>query len=141
MRSVVCVVFQAGCVPGAIVGRRSIQAAASVQAVVSGGKLERPLSKILELALARGRRNSGIHFLATLVIFGITYFGIVLPVFQFASRRFRGRNFAIRLGTPWNYADPEHRWDVLLSFFSFVVALGVSLFIVDVFLPLADARS
>ena len=78
-----------------------------------------------------------IHFLILLAIFGVTYFLVALPVFQVISRRFRGRKFVIRLGTPWKFSDPEHRWDVLLSFVSFMVSLAVSAFILDWFFPLA----
>ena len=84
-------------------------------------------------------RGPEIHFLALLVIFGIVYFGIILPGFQLISRRIRGRKFVIRLGTPWKFSDSEHRWDVLLSFVSFVVTLGVSLFILDYYFPLKVA--
>jgi len=74
-----------------------------------------------------------------LLIFAAVYFGVVLPLFQLLSQRTRGRRFVIRLGTPWKFTDLEHRWDVLLSFFSFIVALGVSMFILDYFYPLAGA--
>lgn len=77
------------------------------------------------------------QFLLLLVIFGIAYFGACLPLFQWFSRRLRQRKFVVRLGTPWRFSDPEQRWDVLLSFISFVLALGVSLFLLDYLFPLA----
>ena len=76
------------------------------------------------------------RFSSATVLFGVAYFGIVLPVFQQISRHVKGRRFVIRLGTPWRFSDAEHRWDVLLSFVSFVVALGLSLFVLDLFFPL-----
>lgn len=69
----------------------------------------------------------------------MAYFGAILPIFQVFSRRIRGRKFIIRLGTPWRLSDAEHRWDVLLSFTSFIVALGISLFVLDFFFPLQEA--
>jgi len=80
------------------------------------------------------------HFLVLLVIFATAYFVIFLPIFQALSKRIRGRRFVIRLGTPWKLSDPEHRWDVVLSFISFVLTLGVSLFVLDLFLPLEEVR-
>ena len=74
-----------------------------------------------------------IYFLVLLVIFGMAYFGIILPSFQLISQRIRDRKFVIRLGTPWRFSDPEHRWDVLLSLTSFIVALGISLLVLDFF--------
>jgi hypothetical protein len=73
------------------------------------------------------------------VIFGVAYFGVVLPVFQLISQRVRGRRFVIRLGTPWKFSNAEHRWDVFLSFVSFIVTLGVSIFVLDFFFPLGEA--
>ena len=79
-----------------------------------------------------------IHFLLLLVIFGLAYFGLIIPVFQLISQHFRGRRFVIRLGTPWRFSNPEHRWDVLLSFVSFIVTMGVSFFLLDFFFPLSE---
>lgn len=79
------------------------------------------------------------HFLVLLAIFGVAYFAVFLPAFQLLSQRVRGRKFTVRLGTPWRLSDPEHRWDVLLSFVSFIVTLGVSLFILDCLFPLGGA--
>lgn len=83
-------------------------------------------------------RNADIDFLALLAIFGIAYFGIILPVFQRISQKFRGRSFVIRLGTPWSFKNVEHRWDVLLSFVSFIITLGISLYIFNLFFPLEE---
>lgn len=80
-----------------------------------------------------------IHFLALLVIFGVAYFGIFLPAFQLLSQRLKGRRFVVRLGTPWKFSNPEHRWDVFLSFVSFIFTLGVSFFVLDLILPLKEA--
>ena len=82
--------------------------------------------------------STDIDFLALLAIFGIAYFGIILPVFHGISQKFRGRRFVIRLGTPWNIKNAEHRWDVLLSFVSFMITLGISLFIFNYFFPLGE---
>lgn len=82
--------------------------------------------------------SSKIEFLALLVIFGLTYFGIILPVFHGISHKYRGRKFVIRLGAPWSFKNAEHRWDVLLSFVSFIITLGISLYIFDVFFPLEE---
>lgn len=79
-----------------------------------------------------------IHFLKLLVIFGMAYFGVVLSVSQLISQRVRGRKFVIRLGTPWKFSNAEQRWNVLLSFVSFIVAMGVSFFVLDFFLPLGE---
>jgi hypothetical protein len=84
-------------------------------------------------------RSVEIHFLALLLIFGMVFFGFILPVFQLISRRMRDRKFVVRLGTPWKFSDAEHRWDVLLSFVSFVVTLGISLFVLDLIFPLREA--
>ena len=81
-----------------------------------------------------------IHFFTLLAIFGLAYFCVVLPVFQIASRRFKGRKFVIRLGTAWKFSNPEHRWDVFLSFVSFIVTLGISFFTLDFFFPLEGVR-
>ena len=73
------------------------------------------------------------------MIFGVAYFGVAIPTFQFISQRIRGRRFVIRLGTPWKFSNVEHRWDVLLSFVSFIVTLGVSIYLLDLIFPLAEA--
>ncbi len=78
-------------------------------------------------------------FIALLLIFAVIYFGVLLPLFQHISQRVYGRRFVIRLGTPWRYSNRDHRWDVFMSVCSFVVALGLSLFLLDTFFPLADA--
>jgi hypothetical protein len=83
--------------------------------------------------------EADVHFLILLAIFGVAYFAVFLPLFQLISRRIRGRKFVIRLGTPWTFSDPEHRWDVLLSFVSFMVTLAVSVFILDWYFPLPEA--
>ena len=67
------------------------------------------------------------------------YFGLSLPLFQRFSLRRRGRRFVIRLGTPWDFRDPEHRWDVAMSFLSFMAALALALFLLDHFFPLQAA--
>ena len=79
------------------------------------------------------------HFLVLLAIFAFFYFGITLPLFQRFSKARRGRRFVIRLGTPWQFGNPEHRWDVLMSALSFLLALGVSMFTLDYFFPLEAA--
>jgi len=68
----------------------------------------------------------------------VVYFGLCLPVFQIISKRKRGKNFAIRLGGAWSYKDAEQRWDVLMSFLSFAVALGLSLYVLDFVFPLGS---
>ena len=76
------------------------------------------------------------HFLILLGIFAVIYFGICLPLFQLISQRKRGRKFIIRLGgSGWNFRDAEHRWDVLMSFLSFMIALAVSMIILDQLFP------
>jgi hypothetical protein len=75
-----------------------------------------------------------------LIIFAAIYFGGVLPIFQFASVKFLGRRFIIRLGNPWQFSNVDHRWDVLLSFFSFLAALALSLLIFDFFFPLESVK-
>jgi hypothetical protein len=79
-----------------------------------------------------------VHFFALLVTFSGVYFGLILPVFHRISLRFRARKFVIRLGTPWSLKDKEHRWDVFLSFTSFIVSLGVSLVVLEFLFPLAE---
>ena len=79
-----------------------------------------------------------LHFLVLLVLFAGVYFGLVLPVFHRISLHFRARKFVIRLGTPWSFSDREHRWDVLLSFLSFMIALAVSFIVLEFFFPIAE---
>ena len=71
------------------------------------------------------------HFFAVLIIFCVAYFGVSLPIFQAYSVRTRGRRFVIRLGTAWKWQDPDHRWDVLMSFLSFMSALTLAMLIWD----------
>ena len=73
-----------------------------------------------------------------LLIFGVAYFGAILPAFQLLSQRIRGRKFVVRLGTAWRFSDVEQRWDVLLSFVSFMVTLGVSMFVLDFLFPFSE---
>jgi len=82
-----------------------------------------------------------IHFIAILIIFSVVYFGISLPVFQQISKRKRGRKFIIRLGTAWNAKDAEQRWDVLMSFLSFVLALAVSMYLFDLVIPFQEGNT
>ena len=70
-----------------------------------------------------------------IIIFSAVYFGICLPVFQRISKRKRGRKFIIRLGVAWNAKDAEQRWDVLMSFLSFALALAISMFLFDLVIP------
>jgi len=56
-------------------------------------------------------------------------------LFQAISKRLKGRKFVIRLGTPWRFSDPNHRWDVVMSFLSFVMALAISLYLLDLVVP------
>ena len=81
------------------------------------------------------------HFLTLLVIFGVAYFGVVLPILQLISQRIRGRKFVIRLATPWKFSNAEHRWDVFLSCVSIIVTLAVSLCVLDLLLPLREVRT
>ncbi len=76
------------------------------------------------------------HLLLLLLIFAVVYFGICLPLFQWLSRARRGRRFTVRLGTPWKFGDAEQRWDVLMSFLSFALALAVALWVLDFLFPL-----
>lgn len=82
--------------------------------------------------------SSAVEFGLLLVIFAAVYFGLCLPAFQLISRRTRGRKFVVRLGTPWKASDPEHRWDVLMSFLSFVAALALSMYLLDLLLPFGN---
>ena len=72
-----------------------------------------------------------VHFLVLSVLFVAVYFGASLPAFQYVSRRWLGRRFVVRLGSPWRFGNPGHRWDVLLSFLSFAAALAVSMLLLD----------
>jgi len=65
----------------------------------------------------------------------VVYFGLCLPLFQAISKKRQGRKFTIRLGTAWNAKDPEHRWDVFMSFLSFAAALAISMYILDLVAP------
>ena len=76
-----------------------------------------------------------VHLLVILGLFAVLYFGVVLPLFQRLSRHLRRRRFTLRLGSPWDVRDPEHRWDVLMSFLSFVTCLALTLWLVDLGLP------
>jgi hypothetical protein len=76
-----------------------------------------------------------------LLIFGAIYFGAVLPTFQLFSAKFLGRRFIVRLGNPWQFSNVDHRWDVLLSVLSFMLALALTLMAFDFFFPLADVNS
>jgi hypothetical protein len=51
------------------------------------------------------------------------------------SRRKKGRKFVIRLGTAWSHKDAEQRWDVLMSFLSFALALAISMYLLDLVMP------
>jgi hypothetical protein len=82
--------------------------------------------------------TTDIHFFVLLVIFAGVYFGLILPIFHKISQRFRGRKFVIRLGTPWSFSDKEHRWDVFLSFTSFMIALGISFVVLEFLFPIAE---
>ena len=82
--------------------------------------------------------NSELLFVILLAIFAIIYFVIVLPVFQLLSLKILGRKFVIRLGTPWKFSNSDHRKDVLMSFISFMLALALSMFILDYFFPFSD---
>ena len=82
-------------------------------------------------------RRYGIHFLLLIAIFAVTYFGGCLPLFQAISKKFKGRKFIVRLGTSWKASDPAQWWDVAMSFLSFVMALGISLYLLDLLVPFA----
>ena len=58
-----------------------------------------------------------------------------LPLFQRFSMWRKARRFEIRLGTPWNARDPDHRWDVVMSFLSFVFALAISMILLGQLMP------
>jgi hypothetical protein len=80
-------------------------------------------------------RRAKIQFLLLIAIFALSYFGVCLPIFQAISKKRKGRKFIIRLGTPWKLSDPDHRWDVAMSFLSFVMALAISLYLFDLVVP------
>jgi len=84
------------------------------------------------------QRETKIDFIALLIIFSVVYFGVCLPIFQQISKRKRGRKFVIRLGMAWNAKDPEHRWDVLMSFLSFVLALAIAMYLFDLVIPFQE---
>jgi hypothetical protein len=73
--------------------------------------------------------------LLLIVIFALVYFAVCLPLFQAISKKRKGRKFVVRLGTAWKLSDPEHRWDVAMSFLSFVMALAISIFVFDYIVP------
>jgi hypothetical protein len=75
--------------------------------------------------------------LILIAIFTLVYFAICLPLFQAISKKRKGRKFIIRLGTAWKASDPEHRWDVAMSFLSFAMALAISLYLFDAIFPFA----
>lgn len=81
------------------------------------------------------RRPKAIHFILLLLIFALVYFGVSLPLFQRFSLWRKARRFTVRLGSPWNARDPNHRWDVAMSFLSFVVALAISMILLDQLVP------
>ncbi len=66
-----------------------------------------------------------------LIIFALIYFPISLPLFQRLSVRVKGRRFVVRLGTPWKIRNPDHRWDVLMSVLSFMAALALAMWALD----------
>ncbi len=81
-----------------------------------------------------------IHFVSLLLIFAVVYFGVSLPLFQRFSMWRKTRRFVIRLGTRWNARDPNHRWDVVMSFLSFFVALAISMILLDQLMPLQAVK-
>jgi len=86
-------------------------------------------------------RNTRIQFLAILIIFSVVYFGLCLPLFQQISKRKKGRKFVLRLGMAWNAKDPEQRWDVLMSFLSFMLALAIALYLLDLVIPFQGSNA
>jgi len=82
-----------------------------------------------------GSEITAIHLLLIFIIFPLVYFGLCLPLFQLMSRRKKGRKFVIRLGTVWSHKDAEQRWDVLMSFLSFALALAISMYLLDLVMP------
>jgi len=87
------------------------------------------------------KRGTKIHFIGLLVIFGVIYFGVCLPVFQRISKRIKKREFIIRLGMAWNARDAEQRWDVLMSFLSFMSALAISMLLFDLVIPFQEINT
>ena len=81
--------------------------------------------------------ESYLLFIKLIIIFAVIYFVIALPVFQAISRQVKGRKFVIRLGAPWQFNNSEHRWDVFMSVISFMLALGIAMFLFDYFYPFA----
>ena len=81
------------------------------------------------------RERKVIHFIALLLIFTVVYFGVSLPLFQRFSLWRKSRRFVVRLGTPWSMRNPDHRWDVVMSFLSFIAALGVSMALLEQLMP------
>ena len=75
------------------------------------------------------------EFFILLLLFAGAYFGISLPVFQRLSQSRRNRKFTVRLGTSWNPRDPQQRWDVLMSFISFMVALAMAIYLFSLIFP------
>ena len=71
------------------------------------------------------------HYAAVFIIFAVVYFGMCLPLVQRLSMRVKGRRFVVRLGTPWKIQNPDHRWDVLMSVLSFMAALALSMWALD----------
>ena len=70
-----------------------------------------------------------------LLLFAVVYFAASLPLFQRLSVLIKARRFTVRLGGPWRMKDPVHRWDVLMSFLSFAVALAASIALLDQLAP------
>jgi len=85
-------------------------------------------------------RYRKIDFLALLIIFAGVYFAICLPIFQLISRRRKGRKFIVRLGMAWSIKDSEQRWDVLMSFLSFMLALAISMYFFDLVIPFQETN-
>jgi hypothetical protein len=63
-----------------------------------------------------------------------------LPAFQAISKKLRGRKFVIRMGTPWQFSDPEQRWDVMMSFLAFMLALTIAMLVFDQLIPFAQLK-
>jgi len=103
---------------------------------VAGDNEERFFFTIMPAAAAYV--GTKIHFIVLLSIFAVVYFGICLPVFQRISKRMSNRKFIIRLGMAWNAGDAEQRWDVLMSFLSFMLALAISMFLFDMVIPFQE---
>jgi uncharacterized membrane protein YwzB len=41
----------------------------------------------------------------------------------------------------WNAKDAEQRWDVLMSFLSFALALAISMYLLDLVIPLKQVNT